>query len=688
MSSKPNVGRKRKTPPKPIDLFSVVPKKNGPAINLVPPIPVIPPPLKNDILTPNRLRSPHDTTKIIVNGKPIHIDKLIDERINGEENIKPLTPPPIPAVNGRSPEIQQHNLSPNNYIDNNIRIMETPKENIEDIPLNTEPEENESPNQNISEAPKKSISEIVSSIPMIPSIPKIPVVEAPKPEPEQKAPESIPSIPVSMGKPEDKPKVVPSGNMKSLFPTFNRNANRSSISDFINNVNHSPETVADEEEEEIEKQAFSPVNIPYPVFNTTNIRATSPIQTIGAKSPGPLNIKPVFTENGKSSTPLRTQAMTPHKPASVKASTPPPLFRSPRIDKENDIQEPEHISENPENTQNNNEEELSDDELKILLQQYMKYQNSQGGGETPKAPNHQGGYYEQQYHQEPVARVSNRPNYSRITKQQETFLRQEFKVKFGILRSTYPQWEVVEPDNTLTLDQIHDLYDHYLKQIMISRESGNYKTYMVIFLMVIEVIGVKFLKLNMSGYTMSQLRIMNRYDALFIELGEKYLVSSGSNWPVEARIVMMMLFNAVIFLVVRYLCSWMGMEGIADTLQNMIDNMLNGPSMISQNSGPIGSSNPIPDPLGPSAQNGAASENTGGGNTIDKIADMFSGFMSKNSGGITEKIAELGTMFTNKTQNNNTANKKKVEETTKSKEKERERNRNGKKINKKKLFDD
>jgi hypothetical protein len=205
--------------------------------------------------------------------------------------------------------------------------------------------------------------------------------------------------------------------------------------------------------------------------------------------------------------------------------------------------------------------------------------------------------------------------------------------------------------------------------------------------MFIEVIGVKLLKLNMSGYTMSQLRIMNRYDALFIELGEKYLVSSGSNWPVEARIVMMMLFNAVIFLVVRYLCSWMGMEGIADTLQNMIDNMLNGPSMISQNSGPIGSSNPIPDPLASNSSSSGA-DSSSGSNPIDNIANMFSGFMSKNSGGITEKIAELGTMFTNKTQNSNAANKKKVEETTKSKEKERERNRNGKKINKKKLFDD
>jgi hypothetical protein len=80
---------------------------------------------------------------------------------------------------------------------------------------------------------------------------------------------------------------------------------------------------------------------------------------------------------------------------------------------------------------------------------------------------------------------------------------------------------------------------------MVSKETGQYKVYLVIFFMFVEVVGVKLLKLNMSGYTMSQLRIMNRYDTLLAELGEKWLVSSGSEWPVEARLLMMATFNAV-----------------------------------------------------------------------------------------------------------------------------------------------
>jgi hypothetical protein len=125
----------------------------------------------------------------------------------------------------------------------------------------------------------------------------------------------------------------------------------------------------------------------------------------------------------------------------------------------------------------------------------------------------------------------------------------------------------------------------------------------------------------------------------------------------------------------------MGMEGIADTLQGMIDSMLNGPSMMSHNTGgPMGSSNPIPDPV---SSNPEPNNQSTGSNTIDKIADMFGNFMGKNNSNITEKIAEIGTMFTNKTQNNNNAAKQKENKDTKDKDREKRR-----KINKKKLFED
>lgn len=637
-----NGGGKRRNdrPIQPINLSNVLMKKNEnihslpvppPAPNIsiqnldVPRLPTIPSMARYDTgMTPTKVKSPHDSTQLVINGQVVKMDTMIDNRIsNIEEKIKPMSPPLNQYI--KSPNIIERNLTPNKYIDNNIKILDTPpKNNIEE---NYEESKIDSPMSEVSDA----TANIIENKPLN-------VIHN----------QDFDNQSVRTARTTNK-------NLKSLLPSFKP-------SDKPRTVFNKHEVNSDEDnDDEIDTKdsgGMSPVNIPYPVFENNFRRTTSPIQTIGPKSPG-VNVKPLFTETGKSSTPRPVaRAMTPIKPTSVRAMTPPPAFRSPRKQPEEFIREPE---------QGNNMNFYATPVMQPVYQQEHNIP------------------MENLYDPYGVSsKITHRPNYAKITKDQEIYLRSEFKVKFGILRSSYPQWNVIEPNDTLTLEQIHDLYDHYLKQIMVSRETGNYKTYMVIFLMVIEVIGVKFLKLNMSGYTLSQLRIINRYDSLFMELGEKYLISSGSNWPVEVRIVMMMLFNAVIFLVVRYLCSWMGMEGIADTLQGLIDNMLNGPNMMTQNGGPIGSSNPIPDPVS-SSDKPAPTSDAGGSNTIDKIADMFGSFVSKNGSNITEKIAEIGTLFTSKTQNSNNVSKTQNVKENKDKDKERDKRR---KVNKKKLFED
>jgi hypothetical protein len=642
--SKSGGGRRRNDKPiQPINLSNVILKKNDPFDSLpapppapninIPSIPSIPSLYRNDkgITPTNKVKSPHDGTQLMINGQVVKMDKIVDNRItNKEEKIRPMTPPQNHHNLIQTSNILENNISPNRYIDSNINIVDTPPKNQLDE-HDIEDSKSDSPMSEASVNIEHNNQTVKSETPI------------------EFKPKEIDNQSVRTSKTVNK-------NLKSLFPSFKPSEKPKAI------FNPLEKNEGEDEDDDIpidttSKSAISPVNIPYPVFES-NIRTTSPIQTIGPKSPGVIS-KPLFTETGKSSTPrIAARAMTPPKPMSVRAMTPPPAFRSPR-------RQPEYST-----TDNDNETENRNMRFYATPNVPVYTQNNDNG----KSENYYDPYGVNN-------RITHRPNYSKITREQETYLRSEFKVKFGILRSTYPQWDVIEPSDSLTLEQVHDLYDHYLKQILISRETGNYKTYMVIFLMVIEVIGVKFLKLNMSGYTLSQLRIINRYDSLFSELGEKYLVSSGSNWPVEVRIVMMMLFNAVIFLVVRYLCSWMGMEGIADTLQGMIDSMLNGPSMMSHNTGgPMGSSNPIPDPV---SSNPEPNNQSTGSNTIDKIADMFGNFMGKNNSNITEKIAEIGTMFTNKTQNNNNAAKQKENKDTKDKDREKRR-----KINKKKLFED
>ena len=67
---------------------------------------------------------------------------------------------------------------------------------------------------------------------------------------------------------------------------------------------------------------------------------------------------------------------------------------------------------------------------------------------------------------------------------------------------------------------------------------------------------------------------MNRYERLLIELGEKNYNSVGSSWPVEVRIIMLALFNAVVFIIVKLLSNSLGPQ-VGSAIQSAVNSFLN-----------------------------------------------------------------------------------------------------------------
>jgi hypothetical protein len=146
---------------------------------------------------------------------------------------------------------------------------------------------------------------------------------------------------------------------------------------------------------------------------------------------------------------------------------------------------------------------------------------------------------------------------------------------------------------------------------------------------------------------------------------------------------------------VKYLCNWMGVEGLSDTIQNFLDSMINGPenSMNNQQSYIAPQANSLPQNIPKSAaQNttSGAEQQQNNGNPLDGIASMFGGLFGGNksagggggAGGFADTIAQLGTAFTSK-----------IQETNKSKaaapvNKPTAKPQLKKKLNKKSLFSD
>ena len=165
------------------------------------------------------------------------------------------------------------------------------------------------------------------------------------------------------------------------------------------------------------------------------------------------------------------------------------------------------------------------------------------------------------------------PDYAAMSEEEEARWRADFNIKLGILREAYSNFDIPTFDKNTSLEVIHQHYERYVQQIHIDNSVGNYKVYLLILFASIELFCVKILGLDMGGYCINQLTMMNKYERLLVELGEKSSVSIGSEWPVEARLCGLALFNAIVFLVVRLFASYLG-DGLGPVLQKIVNSFL------------------------------------------------------------------------------------------------------------------
>ncbi len=159
---------------------------------------------------------------------------------------------------------------------------------------------------------------------------------------------------------------------------------------------------------------------------------------------------------------------------------------------------------------------------------------------------------------------------------QDSKIRADYRVKFSILREAYPKMEIPEPKEDQSIPQIIEMYKSYVKRIHIDSSVEQNSTYLVIMWLLIEVVGSRFFKFPMKGYFKNQFKYMGKYQMLLIELGERnFSAGFGEGWPVEARLLLMALFNAVIFVMVKSLADKMSLdpkytEDISETINNYL----------------------------------------------------------------------------------------------------------------------
>ena len=154
--------------------------------------------------------------------------------------------------------------------------------------------------------------------------------------------------------------------------------------------------------------------------------------------------------------------------------------------------------------------------------------------------------------------------------EEESSKKRELLFRFDILRKSYKGAVIPEFSEYSDLGTLQKSYEDTIRRLSLDSTVDSYKKYLTYGFMITEYILGTWLKFDVEGFSQQQLVNMSSYDKLLIELGEKSYLSGQSSWPVELRLLFLIVINAGIFIGSKMLFA-----GAGKNFMNMMNSQMN-----------------------------------------------------------------------------------------------------------------